>query len=170
MHASRNVKRRVLVAGTPDAIATVRVVLGATFNLVCAGSSEEALRAINAPIDLIVCNVRFDESRMFDFLNAVRKRRDLRSVPIVCFRALDHPLTSAVRESIDTALQTFERATFVDLDAVAKRSGISSALLTLREVVLSSLAAGHSRGDGRKHAGPDDVRIAGKLEHPGKRS
>jgi len=62
---------RMLIAGTQDAIDLVRAVLEKDVQLVPALSVEAAVRGLGPNIHLILCNVRFDDSRMFDFLDAL---------------------------------------------------------------------------------------------------
>ena len=60
--------RRVLVAGTQDVVDAARAALGADLELPAAYSVAEALKHIEGGVDLVLCNVRFDDSRMFDFI------------------------------------------------------------------------------------------------------
>ncbi|HZQ74096.1 MAG TPA: hypothetical protein VFB08_14360 [Burkholderiales bacterium] len=132
-------KPNVLIAGTPDTIDTVREVFGDALDLRVAHTLYGALDALDKETELILCNVRFDESRMFDFLYAVRARPNSAAIPIVCFRAPDKSLSEAMHGAIDSALRTFDNATFVDMHEIARKSGAAAAMDGLRVAVVSRL-------------------------------
>ena len=80
-----DMRPRVLLAGTAEAIDKFQALLGAEVEIIPARSVREALARADGDIDLILCNVRFDDSRMFDFLGALQEGA-YRHVPVVCFR------------------------------------------------------------------------------------
>jgi len=126
---------RVLVAGTADAIEALAFALGDDAELVPAESVREALARLDAgPIDTIACNVKFDESRMFEFLQAVMERQ--RPVRIVAFRIDRRPLSASIRNAIQNALEALGVERFIDLALVRARDGDAVALETLRKIVL----------------------------------
>ena len=91
---------RLLVAGTPEAFATLRALLGEHLELVWASSVKEALGLVDSDIALVICNVRFDESRMFDFLHEMQKRSAARKMPIICCRISPEPIALASRHAV----------------------------------------------------------------------
>lgn len=122
-------KPTVLVAGTQPAIATVQELLGAEVETMAAHSLDEALHRLEAHPDMILCNVRFDESRMFDLLKEAKSRPETRDTPFVCFRLA--PLSAPWRASLEAAVLAIGATAFVDLSSVEGEK--------LREVVLSHL-------------------------------
>lgn len=82
-HGAMN-KPRVLVAGTTPAIERVREILGGEVDTIAARSMREALQRLESHPDLIVCNVRFDESRMLDLLQVAKTSPVTRDTPFVC--------------------------------------------------------------------------------------
>ena len=126
---------RVLVAGTDDAIeALVRAVAGAA-DIVEARSVAEALAALESgSFGTIACSVRFDESRMFEFLQAVMQRK--LPVRIVAFRASQMPLSRGTRSAIRNALEALGVERFADLSQLRAEYGEDVALETLRKMVL----------------------------------
>ena len=127
---------RVLVAGTSDAIEALVKALHGAADVVAAESVKEALAELDArPFDTIACNVRFDESRMFEFLQAVmdRKLPDLR---IVAFRAEDAALSHSTRSAIKNALEALGVERFVDLSQLRAEYGHDVAMEALRKIVL----------------------------------
>jgi hypothetical protein len=127
----------VLVAGTEDAMVAVVAALGDVFDYKFASSLDDALSLVGT-VALIICNVRFDDSRMFDFVRHVRARDAGQAVPIVCFRLPDRALSKAGHDAIEQAVSLFERVSFVDLYSIQTIRGKDAALLQLRDAVLGT--------------------------------
>lgn len=130
-------KPRVLIAGTHPAVETVQHLLGTDVDYVCASSLDEALRRLDAHPDLILCNVRFDESRMLELLQAVKAEPAMRETPFICFRLT--PLTAALRKSIEVAVLALGALAFVDLSSLDRDTDHDATEAALREVILSQL-------------------------------
>jgi hypothetical protein len=130
---------RVLVAGTKQGIASVREVLRDDCELVGAQSVAEALAAVERGVDLIICNVRFDDSRMFDFLGALAGRPAARGVPVICCRVLHRPLSAGARRAIALALEALGVDEFVDMQAIEEERGQEAAREALRRAALARL-------------------------------
>src|ERR1051325_11452563 len=79
---------RVLIAGTHRAIELLEELLRDHAEIVGARSVRDALERLDdGEYDTIACNVRFDESRMFEFLQGVRERPGGEAMRVVSFRA-----------------------------------------------------------------------------------
>lgn len=133
---------RVLVAGTRQWIASVRDVLGEHADLAGALSVAEALAEVERGVELIICNVRFDDSRMFDFLGALSARPAARGVPVICCRVLHRPLSVGARRAIALALEALGVAEFVDMQAIEEEQGVDAARKALHHAALSRLGKG----------------------------
>ena len=128
---------RVLVAGTDDAILALGRVLADAAEIVTARSLGEALAELDGgPFDTIACSVRFDESRMFEFLQAVMQRSAAHPVRIVAFRSSGSALTHSTRTAIRSALEALGVERFADLSQLRAEYGEDVALETLRKMVL----------------------------------
>jgi CheY-like chemotaxis protein len=130
-------KPRVLVAGTELAIATCQRILGEEAQVVAARSVREALERLEPAPDLIICSVRFDESRMFDLLQEVRSRC---RAPLLCCRILNQPLSPAMYQSIETATRAIGVKAFLDMDTEIRRHGEAEAERLLRSLIQTQLA------------------------------
>ncbi len=130
---------RVLVAGTRLGIDLVCEVLAEDAELVGAQSVLEALAEVDRGVELIICNVRFDDSRMFDFLGALGGRASARGVPVICCRVLHRPLSVGARRAIALALEALGVAEFVDVQAIEEEQGSDAARQALRRAALSRL-------------------------------
>lgn len=129
---------RVLMAGTRDASEVVRLALGGEVEFVQAFSVEEALNQATSGIDLVVCNLRFDNSRMFDFLGALRQGEQ-RHLPVVCLRSYQALLPPSTQKVIEMALGALGVNAYLDLPAIAHERGMDAAFAELRAAVLAEL-------------------------------
>ena len=129
---------RVLVAGTFGAAIAVRKALqrdGAS--VVAVYSVREALEACaREEFDVIACSVRFDESRMFEFLQALMLKEPRCKARIIAFRSSGAPLTASTRAAIRQALEALGVEHFVDLPQLDRHLGKGVARETLRKLVL----------------------------------
>ena len=127
----------MLVAGTADAIEALAFVLGEDVELVAAQSVKEALGELDrGRFDTIACNIRFDESRMFEFLQAVMERNPGGAIRLVAFRVEARPLSPSILNAVKSALEALGVERFIDCAQVRARDGEAVALETLRKIVL----------------------------------
>lgn len=129
-------KPRVLVAGTELAISTCERLLDEEAQVIAARSVPEALERLEPTPDLIISSVRFDESRMFDFLQEVRSRC---RAPVLCCRIVQKPLSPTMYQSIETAAQALGVKAFFDLDTEIRRHGDADAQRRLRNLIRAHL-------------------------------
>lgn len=129
----------VLLAGTHEAIVTAKSALGPLFAYRTAANVHDAMSQLLPDIDVIVCNVAFDESRMFDFIQAARSSQWERIIPIICLR--QRVLTKPTHDAIELSLHAFERVSFIDLYALNQERGAAYALSALRQAVLDEISA-----------------------------
>ena len=129
-------KPRVLVAGTELAIATCKRLLDEDAQIIAARSVPEALEHLESAPDLVVSSVRFDESRMFDFLQQLGSRC---RAPVLCCRMVDKPLTATMYQSIETAARALGVTAFFDMDTEIRVHGEAQAERRLRSLILAHL-------------------------------
>lgn len=138
--------RRVLVAGTQDVIDVARAALGDAaraalgddLQLATAYSVSEALREVEGGVELVLCNVRFDDSRMFDFLGALHTMPGA-GPPVICCRVARAPMSAGARRGIELALEALGVVAFLDMYELESRDGPSAASAALREAVMARL-------------------------------
>ena len=130
-------KPKLLVAGTPPAIETIEHVFGADAEYLPARSLDAAIEGFEAHPDVILCNARFDESRMFELLQAAKAQPATRETPFICFRLT--PLPAAWRRCLEAAVLAIGATAFIDLSALERDKGRDAAEKELREIVLSRL-------------------------------
>ena len=125
------------MAGTREAVRAIQRIVGSDAEIVAASSTDAALKRLDARVDLIVCNVRFDESRMFDFLQAVKSRAP--AIPIVCCRVSTVELSESARHAIEMALETLGIRSFVDCAPLYRVKGEAGAAEALRRAIKGRL-------------------------------
>jgi CheY-like chemotaxis protein len=130
-------KPKLLVAGTSPAIQTLRQLFAAEADCIPAGSIDEALHGFEQHPDMIVCNVRFDESRMLNLLEAAKSAPGTRETPFLCLRL--SPLPARWKKGIEVAVLALGAVAFVDLSSLEKSMGREAAEKELRRIVLSHL-------------------------------
>jgi hypothetical protein len=106
---------RVLVACIPEADEAIAGCLpGRELDFV--RTTHEALAALRRDgYGLVVIELHFDESRMFEVLEHVRGLQRYRDVPVVCVQAIEVGLSEAVLRNIDVAVKALGGQAFLDL-------------------------------------------------------
>lgn len=133
---------RVLIAGNEQGVRLIAGALGPDFDILIVSLLGEALASLGAGrFDYVVCTTRFDESRMFDFLEALRRSAMQPRPRVVCVHASTPPLAGRIRRIIEVSLQALEVDALFDFTAAAAR-GEASARMQLRWAILGT-------GDGR---------------------
>jgi len=130
---------RVLIAGTEIAISTCERLIGEAADVIEARSLGEALELIDPSVALIISSVRFDESRMFDFLTALEARRERCHAAVICCRVFREPLSDAMYAAIETAARALGVKAFLDLDTEVRRLGQEAAERKLAALIFQHL-------------------------------
>ena len=130
---------RVLVAGTQEVVDAARAALGDELELTPAYSVAEALKEVQGGVALVLCNVRFDDSRMFDFLGALNAMPAAARIPVICFRAERRTMSAGARRGIELALEALGVRRFIDMHELEQRDGPHAGRAALREAVLAHL-------------------------------
>src|SRR4051812_26547700 len=94
----------ILVAASPEPSEIIRRIL-AGHDLLCTQTMAGAEEFLHArAVDLIICTIVFDESKMFDLLRLAKSRPDWQRIPFVGARVRRHILRS--QQSIEAAAFT----------------------------------------------------------------
>ena len=135
-HASR--PSRVLLACTAENADTLgRALACLDAEITCAFSREEAMACVDGGVDLVVCSLRFDESRMLDFVAELARRRP--HLPLVCCHVIGSNLPEPSLDAAFTAAGHLGAVALVNLPELARSEGAELAERRLREAVVSSL-------------------------------
>ena len=134
MHRDPLLRPRILLACTPDDEPVLRIALaGLDAEVVGAHAHDEALREIARGIDLVVCSLRFDESRMFDFIAEVGRERP--RLPFICCRVLESHLPERALRAAFAAAGHLGAVAVVNLPELVRHVGALRARADLRETV-----------------------------------
>jgi len=109
---------RILAAVAPDTEERVRRILTG-HELLFVQSLGTARDALNGKIELIFVGARFDESRMFDLLDYIRKDVEHRKIPIVAAIVSKERMQTATVRGIEYAAKIFGATVFVNLNDFA---------------------------------------------------
>jgi DNA-binding NtrC family response regulator len=122
--------RRILIACTELAEPILRAILDPLGAEVVAGfTHEQAIERIRQGVDLVVCSLRFDESRMLDLIADVARTNP--HLPFVCCRVLDSDLPQTSLRAAFVAAGHLGAVGVLDLPALTRTEG---AVLAEREV------------------------------------
>ena len=71
---------------------------------------------LNKPLaaELVLLGLHFDASRMFDALKEIKQNASWKHVPVLCYRALQTPLSDTFTDSVAVACTSLGAATFLD--------------------------------------------------------
>ena len=133
---------RVLIAGSVHSCTLLRNALSSfDAEFFFAQTIDEALREVGTHVCIILCDVRFDESRMFNFLHALGTTPSAQGVPVVCCRVSEAPLTPSTYRAIEVAFEALGVHDFIDLPRLIAQHGSRAAAGLLRDLVVKRLRA-----------------------------
>ena len=139
--ATAQERSRVLIAGTVQAFEMLKALLRIDAEFVLAQTVDEALRHVQAQVCLILCSVRFDQSRMFDFLHALKLAPAGAGVPVICCRTSTDPWSRDTHRAIKFALEALGVGDFLDLAWMRAEYGSGAPEKALRTLVMERLPA-----------------------------
>lgn len=120
---------QVLAAVPPPAVQPLESALDGQVELITCHTYGDAARRLRKAggIDLVLCGVYFDRSRMFDLVQLVDRR-----LPVICCRVLDFEMPAISMHALRTACESLG-AEFLDLPTLRQEHGAGagdSALLS----------------------------------------
>lgn len=128
----------VLLACTTQSLARLYPLLADAADVVAALSLEEAVRRLADEPALIVCNMKFDESRMLDL--AAEASRRCPHIPFLCCRTSESEFSAASVQAARAAASNLGGADFLDLFAMTTELGSQRATERFKERVAQLLA------------------------------
>ena len=108
---------RVLVAAQPAAWAVLRMLLQECSDAVPVHSPADAFTLLRRPhqTDAILATIAFDDSRMLEFLQAVKRDRVLRKIPFLCLRVLPSVLPDNLVQKVGDVCKKCGAVDLIDL-------------------------------------------------------
>lgn len=86
-------------------------------------------------IDLVMCGVYFDESRMFDLLRFAKSHPSIDAIPILCVKATPDRLGSTFLQAADIAARSLGASEFVDFSEWLLQLGENKAFEQLHDTI-----------------------------------
>jgi hypothetical protein len=115
-----DLRNRVLVAAQPPAWRALQTMLTDVVDLMPAHTRADAFKILeHERVDLIVSTIAFDESRMLDFLQAVKLASSTSGIPFLCSRVLPSVIGDDVVISLGDACKECGACDFVDVARLA---------------------------------------------------
>lgn len=97
-------KHRVLIAAQPEGWRILAGALNDVAELFPAHTIVDAFRVLETQaIDLIVCTIAFDDSRMVDFLQTVKRGISVGRIPFLCVRVIRGVVSDELVSSMRTS-------------------------------------------------------------------
>lgn len=126
-----------MAAVTPPSLRILRPMIAGRCQVIPAYTMQVAMELVRDRIQLVVCSLHFDESRMFDLLSYMRIA--VPRLPVVCCCMMPTQLSEAAMHDLTVAARELGAVDFVDMREVAKADyGTRDALA---ERIISRLAA-----------------------------
>jgi hypothetical protein len=127
--------KKVLVAVRPGDLHIVSEAFGPEFDLIICHTLKDALANLSGNIGLIACGVRFDNGRMFEFLNAVKAHPETRALPFYLILGAGKGYSKAILQGIKSAATVMGVTEFTDLSGLETKLGKEDAYELLRAVI-----------------------------------
>jgi hypothetical protein len=102
-----------MAAVTPPGLKIVRPLIAGRCEVVPAFTMQVAMEVLRDRIQLVVCSLHFDESRMFDLLSYMRLAAP--KIPVVCCCLLPTQLSEAAMNDLMVAARELGASDFIDL-------------------------------------------------------
>lgn len=108
-------KPRILVAAEPRSIEVVTQALDGRFELDFISTMTRAVSYSYDETDVILCDIYFDESRLFDFLRYAKSNPGTRSIPFICINTIERALSKTLVQGIEISCKALKAVGFADL-------------------------------------------------------
>lgn len=142
----------VLLAATQESAPLLQRALRGIAHPVVAYSAADALRLMTPEVRFVICTVRFDDSRMLDFLSLAARR--FPHVRFICCRGTEGPLRESTLHAVGIAAENLGAVAFVDLPGLRARHGDDRALEILAQILRDQLEAGEPAGPSKYNFRP----------------
>lgn len=130
---------RLLVCTVPEMFDTARKSLGHHYDCQFSLTVNDACTHLNAKPHAILCNVHFDDGRLFDFLLYVKAHPHGRTVPIIVSQSRS-TLTPLMMKGIEAASRTIGIDAFIEIFEWTQAYGLEESNMRVRATIDKILA------------------------------
>jgi CheY-like chemotaxis protein len=130
---------RLLVCTLPEMLDAAINGLGHHYDCRFALTLNDACAQLDAKPDAILCNIHFDDGRLFEFVSYVRSRPDGRTVPFVISQSRE-TLTPSMIKGVKEASRALGIEAFVEIFRWREQYGIEEADNRVRATVDAVIA------------------------------
>ena len=127
--------KQILVAGGPAGVRLLSSAVSGRADIESAASVEAAVYRAHSHPDVIACELSFDDSRMFELVEALKADEVARDIPVICFRMKVGTLPAAFVSRATLALQALGVACFIDVVQLSAQVGTDSAVAQLGQAI-----------------------------------
>jgi hypothetical protein len=116
-------RHRILIASQPAAWAEIEPMLAGVADLIWVHTIAHALQVLErdaASIDLVICTVAFDDSRMIEFLQDVKQRPAMAGIPFLCARILHSVLSDQLIGRVGASCRDCGAVDFIDVGGMGR--------------------------------------------------
>lgn len=124
--------KKLLIADVPEAIPILAKALEQSFQILPRTSWTGACSAVHEGIDLVLCGIGFEESKMFDLLDYLRSHEENRTTPFFCIKSIQQKLPSTINNGLGIALHAKGTAGYIDFQGWQSLLGEHQASTNLR--------------------------------------
>lgn len=132
--------KMIVVADLPGSVQTIRDLLGPDPQIIGVYTLHDGEKILTKKVDLIICGLHFNESRMFDFLQFSKSDPLTKNIPFLCFRDSSSDLRVSVIQGLKMVCLTLGADDFVDYYSLKEQDGLEDAKKHFRKIILELLS------------------------------
>jgi hypothetical protein len=129
-------RKTVLVAARPELLQVAqKVYMPPEFTAIFCLTLQEAVAALDRPLDLIACGVHFGDGELYDFLRLAKAHPTARNVPFLVVDSGQEELYHYVHQSVDIASKALGAAAVIPITRWRNEMGDEQAFETYRKTI-----------------------------------
>jgi len=135
----RSARKKLLAATVIGSLDHLKVAYGDHAELACVVRLDDALAALDAGVDGVICNVHFDDGALFDLLRTIRSHKSTCTIPFIVIDASSTMTSPAITQSIKIASMSLGARDVIQISKLVSEMGLSAAVHVTRTKVLGYL-------------------------------
>jgi hypothetical protein len=132
-------KKKLLAATVSENISALQAVYESHFDIKIVTQLEAAVDQLDAGVDVILCNINFDEGALYDLLRIAKAHEVVRTAPFIAIDASPVASSAAIRQSIDIACKTLGAAEVIHMTPWREQVGDVQAIRKVLDIIKSHI-------------------------------